>query len=120
MQKNPEPTQEEEFDLEADQVKEVKTLTPKQLKAIIKPKFQAEPDKYYPTGTLGKLGYTRNQCPKCEKFYYRVSEKQDTCGDTSCVGKYTFIGKGAGIGIGRKEKITYAEAWKTYEESFTA
>ena len=36
-----------------------------------------------------------------------------------CVGSYTFIG--TGTGIGRKgKKITYAEAWKGFERSFTS
>lgn len=34
------------------------------------------------------------------------------------MGEYTFIGKGAGIGR-KGKKLTYAEAWKTYERSFT-
>ena len=37
-----------------------------------------------------------------------------------CVGKYTFIGKGTGIGRGKNgKKITYAEAWKGFERSMT-
>lgn len=37
----------------------------------------------------------------------------------SCVGKYTFIGKGTGIGA-KGKKITYAEAWKGFERSLTS
>jgi alanyl-tRNA synthetase len=37
-----------------------------------------------------------------------------------CVGSYTFIGKGTGIGRGENgKKITYAEAWKGFERSMT-
>jgi len=35
------------------------------------------------------------------------------------VGKYTFIGKGCGIGA-TGTKITYAEAWKGFERSLTS
>ena len=34
----------------------------------------------------------------------------------SCIGKYTFIGNG----IGKGEKITFADAWKGFEESLTS
>lgn len=37
----------------------------------------------------------------------------------SCVGKYTFIGKGCGVGA-QGNKITYAEAWKGFERSLTS
>ena len=53
-------------------------------------------------------------------YYWRRTEKADTCGDSGCVGKYTFIGKGCGMGKGENgKKITYAEAWKTFEKSMT-
>ena len=37
----------------------------------------------------------------------------------SCVGTYKFIGRGTGIGR-KGKKITYAEAWKGFEKSFTS
>ena len=36
----------------------------------------------------------------------------------SCVGTYKFIGRGTGIGR-KGKKITYAQAWKGFENSFT-
>jgi len=65
-----------------------------------------------------KFGFSRTVCPKCKCNYWRRTEKSDTCGDSACVGKYTFIGKGTGIGR-KGKKITYAEAWKGFEKSFT-
>ncbi len=35
----------------------------------------------------------------------------------SCVGQYTFIGKGAGIGL-KGKKYTYSDAWEGYKKSF--
>jgi len=43
------------------------------------------------------MGYSRAQC-NCGHYYWRKSEKVTNCGDSQCVGKYTFIGKGTGIG----------------------
>lgn len=98
---------------------EVKALTTKEIKALVRPDFEKNPDKYYPVATLTKLGFTRAQC-KCGHYYWRHSEKQTVCGDSACVGKYTFIGKGCGIGLDGKKKITYADAWKGFEKSLTS
>lgn len=65
-----------------------------------------------------KFGFSRNQCPKCGAYYWRHTEKADVCGDSNCVGTYKFIGKGTGKGA-KGQKITYAEAWKGFERSFT-
>ena len=99
-------------------LKEVKALTAKEIKTLLRPDFEKNPDKYYPVKTLTSLGYSRAQC-KCGHYYWRHSEKSSTCGDSSCVGKYEFIGRGTGIGKEGKKKITYAEAWKGFERSLT-
>lgn len=98
---------------------EVKGLTTKEIKALCRPDFEKNPDKYYPVQTLTKLGYHRHRCPKCKHYFWRHSEKIETCGDSNCVGKYEFIGRGTGIGKNGK-KITYAEAWKGFERSLTS
>ena len=99
-------------------LKEVKALTAKEIKNLLRPDFEKNPDKYYPVKTLTSLGYSRAQC-KCGHYYWRHSEKSKTCGDSACVGKYEFIGRGTGIGRDGKRKITYAEAWKSFEKSLT-
>ena len=98
--------------------KEVQALTTKEIKALTRPKFEKEPEKYYPVQTLTKIGFSRAQCPKCKHFYWRHTDKRQTCGDSTCEGKYEFIGIGTGIGE-KGKKITYAEAWKTFEKSLT-
>ena len=99
--------------------KEVKTLTAKEIKDLCRPDFEANPDKYYPVTTFKKLGYSRSRCEKCKKYFWRHSDSQKTCGDSACVGKYEFIGRGTGIGRDGKTRITYADAWKTFEKSLT-
>jgi len=91
-------------------------MTTKEIKAQARPEFQKYPERFYPVETFAKMGYSRNQCPKCENYYWRASEKQADCGDSGCTGKYSFIGDG----IGKGKKITFAEAWKGYEDSFTS
>jgi alanyl-tRNA synthetase len=94
---------------------EVQCLTTKEIKALAKPEFAANPEKFYPTETFKKLGFHRAQCPVSKEYFWRRTEKMTTCGDSNVIGKYTFIGDG----IGKGKKITFAEAWKGYEKSFT-
>jgi hypothetical protein len=65
-----------------DQADTVACLTTKEIKAKARPEFQANHEKFYPTEVFKKMGYHRNQCPKCQGFYWRHSEKSDTCGDS--------------------------------------
>ncbi|MCQ2819447.1 MAG: alanine--tRNA ligase [archaeon] len=101
-----------------EKVKEVQAKTSKEIKAMLRPEFEKDPDKFYPVNTFKKIGFSRNQCPHCKHYYWRHSEKQDTCGDSNCLGQYTFIGKGTGIGR-KGKKITYADAWEGFRKSLT-
>jgi len=89
-------------------------MSTKEIKALAKPEFAANPDKFYPTTTFRRLGFHRAQCPKCQAHFWRHTEKKELCGDSNCEGMYSFIGKGFS-----KKKITYAEAWQGFRESFT-
>lgn len=89
------------------------------MKAKFKPEFRANPDKYYPTSTLrDKLGFHRNECTKCNKFFWNMDKDRTVCGDSNCIGSYEFIGTGTGIGVGRDKKLTIKDVWDTYEKSF--
>jgi alanyl-tRNA synthetase len=92
----------------------VQCLTAKEIKALVRPEFEANPEKFYPTELFAKMGYTRAQCPKCPHFYWRHTEAKVTCGDSACEGSYKFIGNG----IGKGKKMTYAEAYQSYKTSF--
>jgi alanyl-tRNA synthetase len=108
-----------QLDDKVEEVKTVQALTTKELKKLIKPEFEKNPDKYYPTTTLrDKLGFHRNQCSKCHKFFWNLDKDRTICGDSGCVGQYEFIGTGTGIGVGRSQKLTIKDVWDTYEKSF--
>jgi len=102
----------------------VACLSAKEIKKLAKPEFAANPDKFYPTPTLKKLGFTRNTCPSCGNNYWRHSEKRTTCGDSQCEKKYTFIGVGTGKGRDQPgkpgQKITYAQAWEGFRNSLSS
>ena len=94
----------------------VKCLTAKEIKNLAKPEFAANPEKFYPVETFKKLGFSRAQCA-CGNNYWRHTDKKTTCGDSNCDGQYSFIGNGF-----KKEgekNITFADAWKGFEKSFT-
>ena len=90
-----------------EEQKEVQCLTTKEIKALAKPEFAANPEKFYPVETFKKLGFSRAQCPVSGEYFWRHTEERKTCGDSAVEGKYSFIGNG----LGKGKKITFAEAW---------
>eukprot|EP00697_Spironema_sp_BW2_P015228 gnl/Spiro4/5989_TR3068_c0_g1_i1.p1 gnl/Spiro4/5989_TR3068_c0_g1~~gnl/Spiro4/5989_TR3068_c0_g1_i1.p1 ORF type:complete len:976 (+),score=410.67 gnl/Spiro4/5989_TR3068_c0_g1_i1:49-2976(+) len=101
-----------------ERMEEVACLSAKELKNLAKPEFAANPDFFYPTEVLKRHGFSRATC-KCGHNYWRHSDKVDSCGDSNCVGSYTFIGRGCGKGR-RGERLTLASAWEGFKRSFTS
>jgi alanyl-tRNA synthetase len=101
----------------------VACLSAKEIKKLAKPEFAANPDKFYPTPTLRKLGFTRATCT-CGNNYWRHSEKRQTCGDSQCEKRYSFIGVGTGRGREQPgkpaQKISYAQAWEGFRNSLSS
>jgi len=108
-----------ELDEKFEEAKIIKGLSTKEIKDLHRAEFQANPDKYYPTKFLAKINFHRNNCVKCGGFFYKhETNTTDMCGDSNCVGKYSFIGTGVGIGAGPDAKhVTYGDAWRIYEKS---
>lgn len=106
-------------EMEKDDVLEepemVQAFTAKEIKKKFKPIFEERYEEFYPVNFLNSIKFKRNKCA-CGKCYWSLNEREN-CGDSSCVGKYLFIGKG--VGIGKEKKLTYAEAWKTFEDALT-
>jgi len=102
----------------------VACLSAKEIKKLAKPEFAANPDKFYPTPTLKKLGFSRASCPSCGNNFWRHTDKRITCGDSQCEKKYTFIGVGTGKGRNKPDgtpgtKISYAQAWEGFRNSLS-
>jgi len=87
---------------------EVACLSTKEIKALARPEFAANPEKFYPTKTFARLGFSRSQCTVCKNNFWRADETRTTCGDSNCDGAYSFIGNGLNK---TGKKITYADAW---------
>ena len=54
----------------------IQAKTAKEIKKLARPEFAANPDRFYPTKTLAKLGYKRAQCLKCNNNFWRVDESR--------------------------------------------
>ena len=93
----------------------VQGVTAKEIKKKYKPVFEEQYKDFYPVAFFDSINFKRYKC-KCGKCYWSLNPRAD-CGDSSCVGRYQFIG--SGVGIGKEKKITYAEAWQTFEDAMT-
>ena len=69
----------------------------------------ASPEKHYPTKTLRSLGFVRKNCPTCKRFYWTQDSARNVCGDTFCVGGFSFIGKPI-----VKKKLSYTAVWEQF------
>ncbi|MFH0875009.1 MAG: alanine--tRNA ligase [archaeon] len=87
----------------------------KEIKKLYKPKFWAEPDKYYPTDVLKKDGFTRKFCAKCHKPFWNIDINRKVCGDPTCsnIESFSFIGK-----TPAKRALTYIEVWQEFSKMF--
>lgn len=100
----------------------VKALTVKEIKALARPEFEENPERFYPTNVFTDWGFTRAKCPKCGSYYWRHSENATTCGDSSCRGEYAFIGNGIGSPKTKADpesKMSYLDAWNGFVESLS-
>lgn len=86
-------------------------LSDKEVKARFRPRFWAEPDRYYPTSVLKGDGFVRGICTKCGKPFWSTDPDRKVCGDPACGIRFGFIGDSpAG------NKMTFTEVWKNFSE----
>jgi len=85
------------------------TIAKKIKKELIK-EASSNPDKYFPVKTLEDLGLTRYKCSNCNVMFWS-SVKRDICGDTCCVGTYSFIGN-----TPAKVEMEFAQTYKLFRE----
>lgn len=50
----------------------------------------------YEVQIFKEKGFIRKQCSTCGTFFWTLDPDRTDCGDTNCIGGYTFIGKGSG------------------------
>ncbi len=79
---------------------------------LIKAKIEKTPNELIPVNSLKELGLSRHQCRVCGKHFWSYEEK-DLCGDVSCIGEYTFLGRRL-----TAAKYGYHEIWQKFAKMF--
>lgn len=79
-----------------------------QLKQEIVQESRTNPDKFFPTAALKRLGFSRQQCTNCGKYFWSMQDR-DHCGEPECSSGYSFIGESPA-----KETFTFAGAWQAF------
>lgn len=100
---------------EPQQEEMVHVMSAKQIKQKFRAEFQQNYEKYYPVKFFRSNGFHRNQCQKCNNFFWNQKSDQKICGDSNCVGSYGFIGRQKNS----SKKYSLSEIWANFEEAFT-
>jgi len=85
-------------------------LSDKEQKKVFKEIASKEPDKYYPTKELKKLGYMRKHC-SCGTYFWTTHENRDVCGDPACSGGFQVV-----IDNPSPIQLSFVEVWKKMVE----
>ncbi|MDA3855302.1 MAG: alanine--tRNA ligase-related protein [Candidatus Woesearchaeota archaeon] len=83
---------------------------PKLIKKQIIEEASSNPEKYFPVKTLEEFGLKRQKCSTCSCMFWS-SVKREVCGDSNCVGTYTFIGETPAT-----RKMEFAETYQLFRE----
>ncbi len=81
----------------------------KALKLDLKKKADKDPFKFYPVSVLEREGFKRKHCIKCKKYFWSTTDI-DVCGDSNCLGGYSFLGNSP-----TKEKLDYLSVWDKFK-----
>ncbi|MFH1917221.1 MAG: alanine--tRNA ligase [Nanoarchaeota archaeon] len=82
----------------------------KELKEEFKKTIAKKYEQFYPTLKLKSLGFFRHTCKTCKRQFWS-QEEREVCGEPSCEGGYSFIGK-------KREDVDFIEVWKRFEKLF--
>jgi len=90
-----------------DDLTDLKDLqSEKEIKKAFKEIASKNPDKYFPTNELRKLGYIRKKCEHCGTFFWTQHKKRTVCGDPVCSGGFQVTEKNPA-----KIKLSYIGVW---------
>ncbi len=85
----------------------------KEFKAEFKQITSKDPDAHYPTSALKELGFARNKCANCGKFFWNQDAAQRVCGDAVCSGGFRFVNDPP-----TKKPLSYLESWTAFRDFF--
>ncbi|MFX1572133.1 MAG: alanine--tRNA ligase [Promethearchaeota archaeon] len=96
---------------EKEKIKLKDAHTDKELKVVFKKIASEDPDKYFPTKELKKLGYLRKHCEHCGTFFWTVVKDRKVCGDPICSGGFQVT-----VNNPSKVKLSFIGVWKKIVE----
>ncbi|MFX1276717.1 MAG: alanine--tRNA ligase [Promethearchaeota archaeon] len=85
-------------------------LSDKEQKIVFKEIASKEPDKYYPTKELKKLGYMRKLC-NCGTYFWTTHEDRKVCGDPACSGGFQVV-----MNNPSPVKLSFVDVWNKIVE----
>ncbi|KKN09232.1 hypothetical protein LCGC14_1048670 [marine sediment metagenome] len=83
----------------------------KEIKKAFKIIASKEPDNYFPTNELEKLGYIRKHCESCSTYFWTTLKERKVCGDPMCSGGFQVT-----FNNPSKVKLSYVGVWKKIVE----
>jgi alanyl-tRNA synthetase len=95
----------------SEELKELKNAkNDKEIKKAFKQIASKNPDTYFPTKELKKLGYMRKLC-SCGTYFWTTHKDREVCGDPACSGGFQVV-----IDNPSKIKLSYIEVWEKIVE----
>jgi alanyl-tRNA synthetase len=85
--------------------------TDKELKSIFREIASENPDQYFPTKQLRKLGFMRKRCKICGTFFWTTHDDREVCGDPSCSGGFQVV-----VDNPTKIKLSFIGVWEKIVE----
>jgi len=83
----------------------------KELKEIFRTIASKNPDEYFPTQELRKLGYIRKHCECCGSYFWTTIKERKVCGEPVCSGGFQVTTNNPA-----KVKLSYIGVWKKIVE----
>ncbi|MFW9866652.1 MAG: alanine--tRNA ligase-related protein [Candidatus Thorarchaeota archaeon] len=96
---------------EKEQEELVAAQTDKQLKSVFREIASKNPDKYFPTKELRKLGYIRKHCECCGTYFWTVHKDRKVCGEPICSGGFQVT-----VNNPSKVKLSFIGVWEKIVE----
>jgi alanyl-tRNA synthetase len=85
--------------------------TDKELKQVFKKIASRDPDAYFPTKELNKLGYMRKNCESCGVYFWTTHKDRKVCGDPACSGGFQVVKDNPS-----KVRLSFIEVWEKIVE----
>ncbi|MFX1308439.1 MAG: alanine--tRNA ligase [Promethearchaeota archaeon] len=96
---------------EEEQLKLKDAHTDKELKQNFKKIASRNPDAYFPTKELRKLGYMRKNCECCGTYFWTILKDRKVCGDAVCSGGFQVV-----VDNPSRIKLSFIEVWEKIVE----